>query len=56
MIGPDGTTVSTTVEATGEGLTYAWYYKNKGASKFSYTSSFKGNSYTVAMSSARNGR
>jgi hypothetical protein len=56
MIDAVGKTVSTTVNATGDGLSYAWYYKNKGASKFSKTDSFKGNAYTVVMSDARNGR
>ncbi len=45
-----------TVGAEGEGLSYKWYYKNKGASKFSLTNSFKGSSYRVEMSAARAGR
>jgi len=56
MIDAVGKTVSTTVKATGDGLSYAWYYKNKGSSKFTKTDSFKGNTYTVAMSDTRNGR
>ena len=52
----DGETAKVTVKATGEGLTYKWYYKNAGSTKFTYTSSFKGNSYSVAMSASRAGR
>ncbi len=42
--------------ATGDGLTYQWYFKNKGASKFSLTTSFKGNAYSVVMDATRSGR
>ena len=56
VIAGEGETVKVTVKATGDGLTYRWYYKNAGASKFSYTSSFKSNVYTATMSEARNGR
>ena len=51
-----GEVAKVTVKATGDGLTYKWYFKNKGASKFSYTSSFTGNSYSVKMSADRAGR
>ena len=51
-----GKVAKVTVQATGDGLTYQWYYKNAGASKFSLTDSFKGNSYSVSMSAARSGR
>ncbi|MBE6037870.1 MAG: leucine-rich repeat domain-containing protein [Anaerofustis stercorihominis] len=51
-----GATAKVTVSATGDGLTYKWYFKNPGASKFSYTSSFTGNSYSVKMDETRNGR
>ena len=44
------------VVATGEGLTYKWYFKNAGASKFALTNSFKGNSYSIAMDASRAGR
>ena len=44
------------VTATGDGLTYKWYYKNKGASKFTYTDGFKGNTYSIEMTDARDGR
>ncbi len=51
-----GKTAAVSVVATGEGLTYKWYYKNKGDSGFTYTSSFKTNKYSVEMNEARNGR
>ena len=56
VVVPNGMKASVTVNATGEGLTYKWYYKNKGASKFSYTSTFTGNKYSVTMSDSRDGR
>ena len=52
----EGKTATVTVQAQGDGLTYKWYYKNKGDSKFSLTDSFKGTTYSVAMDSTRNGR
>ena len=52
----NGEKATVKVVAEGEGLTYKWYYKDKGASKFSYTDSFKDNTYTVEMNDARNGR
>ena len=51
-----GETAKTTVTAEGDGLTYKWYYKDRGVSKFSYTSTFKGNTYSATMNDARNGR
>ena len=51
-----GETAKVTLKATGDGLTYKWYYKNAGDSEYTYTSSFKSNSYSVEMTSARNGR
>ncbi len=53
---PNGATAKVTVSAQGDGLTYKWYYKSKGESKYSLTNSFKGKSYSVTMNSARNGR
>ena len=44
------------VRAKGDGLTYRWYYKDKGSSSFKYTSTFTGNTYSVSMTDARNGR
>jgi len=52
----NGTTAKVTVEAEGDGLTYKWYYKNPGQSKYTYTSSFKGNSYSITMNEDRDGR
>ncbi len=51
-----GETAKVTLKAAGSGLTYTWYYKNPGASSFKKTDSFKGNSYSVEMTSARSGR
>lgn len=51
-----GKTAKVTVKAAGEGLTYKWYYKDKGSSKFKLTNAFKGSSYSVTMTAARNGR
>ena len=45
-----------TVEATGNDLTYKWYFKDTTMSSFAYTSTFKGNSYKVEMTEARDGR
>ena len=52
----EGETAKVTVVATGDGLSYRWYYKNPGASGYTYTSSFKGNTYSVTMNAERNGR
>ena len=51
-----GESARVTVTATGDGLTYKWYFKNPGSEKFSYTSTFKSNYYQVAMSEDRSGR
>ena len=50
-----GATVKTTVTAVGDGATYTWYYKNKGASSYS-KSSITTNTYSVTMDSTRAGR
>jgi len=52
----EGATAKVSFTASGEGLKYTWYYKNAGASAFTKTGTFTGNTYTVAMDSARNGR
>ena len=52
----NGKTARVTVEATGDGLTYKWYYKNPGASKFTLTTSFTGPTYSLSMSASRSGR
>ena len=51
-----GAKAKVTIAATGEGLTYQWYYKDKGSSKFYLTTSFTSNSYSVTMSGSRAGR
>ena len=51
-----GTTAKVTIAASGEGLSYEWYYKNAGATKFSKTTSFTGTAYSVAMDASRSGR
>ena len=51
-----GKQAKVTVSASGEGKTYKWYYKDKGASKFTLTNSFKGDSYYIEMNGTRAGR
>ena len=51
-----GEAVTIGLSTHGEGLTYKWYYKDKGASKFSLTKSFTGNSYSISMDESRDGR
>ena len=50
-----GATAKTTITATGDGLTYTWYYKNKDASSFTKSSTTT-NTYSAVMDSTRNGR
>ena len=52
----EGKTAKVTVKAAGDGLTYKWYVKNPGASKFSLSKSFAGNYYSVKMDESRDGR
>ena len=52
---PKNTTASVTVVASGDGLTYKWYYKNASASAYT-ASTNKTNTYSVKMSAAVNGR
>ncbi len=51
-----GEEFNVTVKTEGEGLTYEWYYKNKTDSKFYYTKTFTGDTYTTTMNDARDGR
>ena len=51
-----GKTAKVYVTAKGKGNKYKWYYKNKGDSSYTYTSSFTGSSYSVKMNSDRDGR
>ena len=50
-----GAVAAVSVTAAGEGLTYQWYLKNKGSSKWS-KSSIRSDTYAVAMTKARDGR
>jgi hypothetical protein len=50
-----GETAVVSVEATGAGLTYRWYLKNKKANKYSKSSVTK-STYSVTMSDAVDGR
>ena len=52
----DGADVVIRFVAEGEGLTYKWYYKNAWETKFSFTTSFSGNTYATTMNATRNGR
>ena len=52
----NGQTAKVTVTAQGDGLKYYWYYANPGDTEYTYTSSFTGNTYSVTMNDARNGR
>lgn len=47
--------VKVTVAAEGDGVTYRWYYANRGSSKFS-RASITGTTYTMTMTEARAGR
>ena len=52
-----GEKLKTSIEATGCGLTYTWYYKNKEMSDFKVTNSFKGDTYDFdEMTEERDGR
>ena len=51
-----GAKASVTVNATGDGLKYKWYYKSKNGSKFEVATSYTGKTYSVAMDKARDGR
>ncbi len=51
-----GKTATVSFKATGEGLTYTWYYRDATASSFKKTTTFSGNTYTATMNAARSGR
>ena len=53
--GANGETVKTTVEVTGEGLTYQWYIKNPGKTKFG-KSSVTSATYSCKVSETTDGR
>lgn len=44
------------VKASGDGLTYKWYWAAKGSSSYTYTATFSGNTYSVEMNESRAGR
>lgn len=52
---PEGEKASVSVKATGDGLTYQWYYRNTTQKNF-YASSVLTPDYSVVMNEARNGR
>lgn len=52
----EGTKATVKVVAQGEGLTYRWYYKDAGSSKYTLTTSFTGDTYSITMTEARSGR
>ncbi|MBR4693152.1 MAG: hypothetical protein IKP17_10395 [Oscillospiraceae bacterium] len=54
-VGPLGSTATFTVEATGTGLTYQWYVKNRTATKFS-KSSITSAAYSVTLTEDNSGR
>ena len=49
-------TAKVTVKATGDSLKYTWYYKNKGASKYTKDTSATKSTYSVKMTSKIDGR
>ncbi|MBQ3094616.1 MAG: hypothetical protein IJC52_05520 [Clostridia bacterium] len=55
VYGAEGTKVSTTVTASGDGLTYVWYVKNAGQTKYT-KSSVTGPTYATKMTDASKDR
>ena len=53
---PNGEMATVSFTAEGEGLTYKWYFKNKGVKGWYLTTAFTGNTYAVAMNESRDGR
>jgi hypothetical protein len=54
-LAPDGEKAKTTVKAAGDGITYQWYIKNPGKTKFS-KSSVTSATYSCKMSEKADGR
>ncbi len=52
----EGANAVVTFTATGDELTYAWYWAAKGSNSFVLTTTFTSNKYQVAMNATRNGR
>lgn len=51
----EGDEAVVTVEAAGDGLTYAWYYKNALGEEFVRSEECTGNAYTAVMNADRDG-
>lgn len=51
-----GEKATVTTKATGKGLTYQWYFANKGSEEFTLTTSFKTATYSLTMNDSRSGR
>lgn len=52
----EGQTAKVSFQAEGDGLTYTWYFKDVDDNGFKKASTFTGNTYSVKMSAARDGR
>lgn len=52
----EGETATVRVVTNGEGLTYKWYYKNAGSSKYRLTTTFTSDTYSISMTDERAGR
>ena len=52
----DGEVATVTFEATGDGLTYEWYFAAPGSTEFKKTTSFTSNEYSIEMNEDRDGR
>ncbi|MBQ5865991.1 MAG: leucine-rich repeat domain-containing protein [Oscillospiraceae bacterium] len=52
----EGQTAKVSFQAVGDGLKYTWYFSDADDATFKKTSTFTGNTYSVKMSDARNGR
>ncbi len=54
-VGAVGSTATATVRATGEGLSYQWYFANPGATSFTKSGS-KTATYSATLTAANSGR
>lgn len=52
----NGEQVTITLDVVGDGLTYKWYFANKGSSSFLHTATFTDHTYFIEMNSTRSGR
>ncbi len=55
-VAKNGGSIKTSFVASGDGLTYTWYYKDAGATDFAVTTSFTSTSYSTTMNSVRANR